>query len=99
MRNLLKGSIVALAGVLVFSSQVRAQTPQPQRSRRFGAADLYEKLGDTGPAGPAPRRDLAGFWATAASERLNEVPPLDTLGAGTVPCPQEPERLPRRGVK
>jgi hypothetical protein len=34
MRNLLKGSIVALAAVLFFSAQTKAQTPQPQRPRR-----------------------------------------------------------------
>jgi hypothetical protein len=80
MRHLLQGSIVALAGVLFLSSQARAQTPQPQPSRRGGISDLYNKLGDTGPAGPAPRQDLTGFWATLASERLNAVPPLTPWG-------------------
>jgi hypothetical protein len=80
MRNLHKGSIVALAGVLFFSSQARAQTPQPQPSRRYGVGSLAEKLSDTGSGGPAPRQDLTGFWATAASEKLNEVPPLTPWG-------------------
>ena len=80
MRNLLKGSAVALAAVLFFSSQTRAQTPGPQRPRRYGPGDLYQKLGDTGPGSPAPRRDLTGFWATAAAEKLNEIPPMTPWG-------------------
>jgi hypothetical protein len=76
MRNLLKGSLVSQAGVLLFSAQACTQTPEPRRPRRDGPGDLYQKLGDTGPGSPASRRDLTGFWATAAAEKLNEIPPM-----------------------
>ena len=79
MRNLLQGFVVALAGVLLFSPQASAQTPEPHRPRRYGPGDLYEKLGDTGLGSPAPR-DLTGFWATAAAEKLNEIPPMTPWG-------------------
>src|SRR3977135_4532800 len=72
MRNLLKGCVVSLAGALVVSPHALAQTsPQPNRS----SSSLYNKLGnETG--GPAPRRDLTGFWAGLVVPKLNEVPPL-----------------------
>src|SRR3979490_2552494 len=76
MRNLLKGCVVSLAGALVVSPHALAQTsPQPNRS----SSSLYNKLGnETG--GPAPRRDLTGFWAGLVVPKLNEVPPLTPWG-------------------
>ena len=45
-----------------------------------GPEDLYEKLGDTGTGGPAPKRDLTGFWAGRVAQRLNPIPPLTPWG-------------------
>jgi hypothetical protein len=88
MRNLPKGCIVALAGLLLFFSQAKAQTPQPQDSRKapggagygYGAGSLEEKLKDTGSGGPAPRKDIIGFWAGPASAKLNPVAPMTPWG-------------------
>jgi hypothetical protein len=79
MRNLLMGCVVSLGGVLVVSSCALAQTqtsPLPNRSSN----SLYNKLGDTGTGGPAPRRDLTGFWAGLVVPKLNAVPPLTPWG-------------------
>jgi hypothetical protein len=78
MRNLLKVCVVSLAGALLVSPHVLAQTsPQPNRG---GADTLYDKLGDTGSGGVAPRRDLTGFWAGQVAAKLNEVAPLTPWG-------------------
>jgi hypothetical protein len=79
MRNLLMGSIVGLAGVLFCSSHALAQNPPPQQSRG-GISNVYDKLGDTGTGGPAPRQDLTGFWAGLVGARLNAVPPMTPWG-------------------
>ncbi len=78
MRNLLKVCVVSLAGALLVSPQVLAQTsPKPNRG---GADTLYDKLGDTGSGGEAPRRDLTGFWAGQVAAKLNDVAPLTPWG-------------------
>jgi hypothetical protein len=78
MRNLLKVCVVSLAGALLVSPHVLAQTsPKPNRG---GADTLYDKLGDTGSGGAAPRRDLTGFWAGQVAAKLNEVAPLTPWG-------------------
>ena len=78
MRNLLEVCVVSLAGALLVSPQVLAQTsPKPNRG---GADTLYDKLGDTGSGGEAPRRDLTGFWAGQVAAKLNEVAPLTPWG-------------------
>ena len=41
---------------------------------------MYEKLGDTGSGGPAPRRDLTGFWAGRVAAKLNPVPAMTPWG-------------------
>jgi len=41
---------------------------------------LYDKLGDTGSGGAAPRHDLTGFWAGQVAAKLNEVAPLTPWG-------------------
>jgi len=57
---------------------VLAQTsPKPNRG---GADTLYDKLGDTGSGGAAPRHDLTGFWAGQVAAKLNEVAPLTPWG-------------------
>src|SRR5205807_8898235 len=73
-------SVVDLAGVLLFSMAGSAQSPDPQRPRRYGPGHLHQKLGDAGSGSPAPRHDLSGFWATAAALKLNEIPPVTPRG-------------------
>ncbi len=78
MRNLLKVCAFCLAGTLLASTHVFAQTsPQPNRG---GVDNLYEKLADTGTGGAAPRRDLTGFWAGLVAAKLNDVPPMTSWG-------------------
>src|ERR1700686_4055567 len=76
MRNLFRSSAVSLAVALIVSSHALAQT-SPKEDRVTNS--LYNKLGtDTG--GPAPRRDLTGFWAGLGEPKLNEVSPLTPWG-------------------
>jgi hypothetical protein len=78
MRNLLKVCVVSLAGALLVLPHMLAQTsPKPNRG---GADTLYDKLGDTGSGGAAPRRDLTGFWAGLVAAKLNEVAPMTPWG-------------------
>ncbi len=78
MRNPLKVCVVSLAGALLVSPHVLAQTsPKPNRG---GADTLYDKLGDTGSGGAAPRHDLTGFWAGQVAAKLNDVAPLTPWG-------------------
>jgi hypothetical protein len=78
MRNLLKGYTVCLAGALLVSPYAFAQnSPKPNFG---GPEDLYEKLGDTGAGGAAPRRDLTGFWAGKVAAKLNPVPTMTPWG-------------------
>jgi hypothetical protein len=78
MRNLRTGHVVSLAGALIVSLLAFAQnSPKPNYG---GPEDLYEKLGDTGSGGPAPRRDLTGFWAGNVAAKLNEVAPMTAWG-------------------
>jgi hypothetical protein len=78
MRNPLKSCIVGLAGILMISASAFAQSsPKPNYG---GPEDLYEKLGDTGTGGPAPRRELTGFWAGKVAQKLNDVPAMTPWG-------------------
>jgi len=78
MRNLLESWVVSLAVALLVSPHALPQTsPKPNRG---GADTLYDKLGDTGSGGAAPRRDLTGFWAGQVAAKLNEVAPLTPWG-------------------
>jgi hypothetical protein len=78
MRNLLKGYVVCLAGALLASPYAFAQnSPKPNFG---GPEDLYEKLGDTGAGGAAPRRNLTGFWAGKVAAKLNPVPTMTPWG-------------------
>jgi len=103
MRNLLKVCVVSLAGALLVSPHVLAQTsPKPNRG---GADTLYDKLGDTGSGGAAPRRDLTGFWAGQVAAKLNEVAPLTPWGGSssvstrtTASSPSRSQMTPSRGA-
>ena len=78
MRNLLKGCIICLAGTLLVSSHAFAQdSPKPNYG---GPEDLYQKLGDVGDGGAAPRRDLTGFWAGMVAQKLNPVATMTPWG-------------------
>jgi hypothetical protein len=77
MRNLFKVCLVILAGAFVVPWQVCGQN-SPQADR--GSNSLYNKLGDTGTGGPAPRRDLSGFWAGLVEPKLSALPPLTSWG-------------------
>jgi len=78
MRNLLESCVVSLAVAMLVSPHALAQTsPKPNRG---GADTLYDKLGDTGSGGAAPRHDLTGFWAGQVAAKLNEVAPLTPWG-------------------
>jgi hypothetical protein len=80
MQNVRKRCIVGLVGVLLFSPYALSQTRQPNQNEPGGISDLYDKLVGTGPGGPAPRRDLTGFWAGRVAQKINEVPPLTPFG-------------------
>ena len=78
MQHLQKACFVSLAGAFLLVSLTFAQdSPKPN----FGGPEsLYEKLGDTGTGGSAPKRDLTGFWAGQVAAKLNEVPPMTPWG-------------------
>ena len=77
MRNLLKFCIVLMAGALIIPFQASGQdSPQADRASN----SLYNKLGDTGSGGTAPRRDLTGFWAGLVEPKLSEVSPYTPWG-------------------
>jgi hypothetical protein len=70
--------VFCLAGALLVSSYAFAQnSPKPNYG---GPEDLYQKLGDTGPGGAAPRKDLTGFWAGVVVAKLNDVPAMTAWG-------------------
>jgi len=71
MRNSFMGSVAAVTALVACSPVAVAQRPQT----------LYQKLlaaGNTG--GPAPRRDLTGFWTGPLTPKMAENPPLTPLG-------------------
>jgi hypothetical protein len=41
---------------------------------------LFERLGKNGPGGPAPRRDLIGFWTGPLEPKFGEMPSLTPAG-------------------
>jgi hypothetical protein len=81
MRNPLKRSIAGLAGVLLLSLLAAPQSQTPKRPTTPGGPEsLYDKLGDTGSGGSAPRRDLTGFWAGRVAAKINPVPAMTPWG-------------------
>ena len=82
MRNQLWICFLGAAAMLV-SSPAFGQNSPSQNSPKpnyGGPEDLYEKLGDTGSGGPAPKRDLTGFWAGRVAAKLNDIAPLTAWG-------------------
>ena len=63
---------------MLFATFAFAQdSPKPNYG---GPESLYDKLGDTGTGGPAPKRELTGFWAGNVAAKLNAVPPMTAWG-------------------
>jgi len=63
MRKSLARTILILGTTLAFLPVASAQTPKPvQQSQGALNNTVYDKL-NTGPGGPAPKRDLSGSWA------------------------------------
>jgi len=79
MRNVLRGVVVSLMAVLLFSSYGRSQNRQATQTQPT-ASDAYNRLAATGPGGPAPKKDLTGFWGGPAAQKTNPVPPMTPLG-------------------
>jgi hypothetical protein len=80
MRNVLKGC-VALTAMLVVSPYGWSQTRQSgQAARADTGKTMVDQLSKNGAGGPAPRRDLNGFWAGPSSARINAVPPMTPWG-------------------
>jgi hypothetical protein len=72
MRNPLKGSIVSivgLVGLLAFSTGAMAQS-----------SSILNKLAKEGTGGPAPKRDLTGFWGGNVNQNINKLPPMTPWG-------------------
>jgi hypothetical protein len=80
MRNLLEGYILCLVGALLISPNAFAQSQSSPKPNYGGPEDLYQKLGDVGAGGAAPRRELTGFWAGMVAQKLNEVPAMTPWG-------------------
>ena len=71
MRNSFMGSVVAVAALVAVSPVAVAQRPQTLCQKLLAA-------GNTG--GPAPRRELTGFWTGPLTPKMAEKPPLTPLG-------------------
>ena len=82
MRSLLRSSSVVLAGVLLLASYAPAQNAQTQAPGplREGSVSILDKLANTGTGGPAPKRDLTGFWGSSVAQKLNPIPPMTPWG-------------------
>ena len=83
MKNLLIFPPIALAALATFPSVALAQ--EGQVFSRPGEPEqrppsLYQKIQNTGPGEPDPRRDLAGSWAGPLEPKAGEVPPMTALG-------------------
>jgi len=80
MRVRLTFGFAGLAAALLVSTCAFAQSQDSPKPNYGGPEDLYEKLGDTGAGGAAPKRDLTGFWAGRVAQRLNQIPALTPWG-------------------
>ena len=80
MRNVPKGCIAGLAAVLFVSPYAWSQTRRADAPIRADdgktLVDIYSKNGS---GGPAPRRDLTGWWAGPASSRQLDPSPMTPL--------------------
>ena len=72
MRNRLIGVTVALAALLAFSSPAMAQAGLDN--------NMYNKLKESGPGGPAPKRDFTGSWAGPLVAQKGDDPSLTPEG-------------------
>ena len=81
MRNVCKGCLVGLAGMLLFSSVASSQTREPNKPIRADEGKtVVDQLSKNGSGGPAPRQDITGSWAGPASPKENPVPPMTVWG-------------------
>jgi hypothetical protein len=81
MRYLFRGSIVAVAALGFSSAALAQEASQKGGAPKLRPQTLYQKLmaaPDTG--GPAPKRDLSGFWTGPLTPKMNPMPPLTPLG-------------------
>src|ERR1700752_1034126 len=77
MRKPLMELTAGIVAVLILSLFAAPQSQPPKRPTTPGGPEsLYDKLGDTGSGGSAPRRDLPGFWAGRVAARINPVPAM-----------------------
>jgi hypothetical protein len=74
MRNRLIGAMVALAALLASSSPAMAKTGAGLNN------NMYTKLKESGPGGPAPKRDLTGSWAGPVAAQKGADPSLTPEG-------------------
>ena len=80
MRYSFRGSIVAVVALGYSSAAVAQEAPGKGGAPKQRPQTLYQKLmaaPDTG--GPAPKRDLSGFWTGPLTPKMN-MPPLTPLG-------------------
>lgn len=80
MRSVLRGCVVAGAALLFFPSYALSQTPRERGDQNQNFDTLYDRLSKQGPGGPAPSRDLTGFWTGPLHARINQVPPMTPWG-------------------
>ncbi len=80
MRNQSTICYAGLTVALLFAAQALAQSQESPKPNYGGPESLYEKLGDTGTGGAAPKRDLTGFWAGLVAAKLNAVSPMTDWG-------------------
>ena len=59
--------------LLTLSFAAAAQTDQATRIVEQRPPSLYDQLEKNGPGGPAPKRDLTGFWAGPLEPLHHEV--------------------------
>jgi len=81
MSNFLMFPTIVVAALTALPTVAQAQ----QVFQRPGEPEqrppsLYQKIGETGPGGPAPRRDLSGSWAGPLEPKAGDVPPMTALG-------------------
>src|ERR1700741_1194736 len=83
MRKPLMELTAGIVAGLFLSLFAAPQSQPPKRPTPPGGPEsLYDKLGDTGSGGPAPRRDLTGFWAGRVAAKINPVPAMTPWGLG-----------------
>src|SRR2546427_4810248 len=72
MRHRLIRATIALVALLAFSSLARAQQGLNN--------NMYNKLKESGPGGPAPKRDLTGSWVGPVAAQKGDDPSLTPEG-------------------